>query len=76
MVLVFDKPSNNISILQTKFSDRERHKARRIGLEAVPLVVSLPNADKYRGLTRRPSQEQKGLDERTLMASQQPFHPW
>jgi len=39
-------------------------------------VVSLPNADKYRGLTRRPSQEQKGLDERTLMASQQPFHPW
>jgi hypothetical protein len=37
MVLVFDKPSNNISILQTKFSDRERHKARRIGLEAVPL---------------------------------------
>jgi hypothetical protein len=38
--------------------------------------MSLPNADKYRGLTRRPSQEQKGLDERTLMASQQPFHPW
>ena len=37
MVLVFDKPSNNISILQTKFSNRERHKARRIGLEAVPL---------------------------------------
>ena len=40
------------------------------------LVVSLPNADKYRELTRRPSQEQKGLGERTLMASQQPFHPW
>src|SRR5689334_7611659 len=38
-------------------------------------VMSLPNADKYRGLTRRPSQEQKGLDERTLIASQQPFHP-
>src|SRR5215813_13270312 len=37
MVLVFDKLSNNISILQTKFSDRERYKARRIGLEAVPL---------------------------------------
>src|SRR5215475_2459788 len=37
MVLVFDKPSNNISILQTKLRDRERHKARRIGLEAVPL---------------------------------------
>jgi hypothetical protein len=39
-------------------------------------VVYLPNADKYRGLTRRPSQEQKGLDERALMASQRPFHPW
>src|SRR6266568_6104709 len=31
-------------------------------------VMYLPNADKYRRLTRRPSQEQKGLDERTLMA--------
>ena len=39
-------------------------------------VVYLSNADKYRGLTRRPSQEQKGLDKRTLMASQRPFHPW
>ena len=37
MVLVSDKLSNAISILQTKFGDRERHKARRIGLEAVPL---------------------------------------
>src|SRR5262249_48956957 len=35
-------------------------------------VVYLPNADKYRGLTRRLSQEQKGLDEKTLMASQRP----
>src|SRR5882672_8990825 len=33
-------------------------------------VVYLPNADKYRRLTRRPSQGQKGLDERALMASQ------
>jgi hypothetical protein len=41
-----------------------------------PRVLYLPNADKYRGLTRRPSQEQKGLDERTRMASQRPFHPW
>jgi hypothetical protein len=39
-------------------------------------VVYLPNADKYRGLTRRLSQEQKGLDERTRMASRQPFHSW
>src|SRR2546422_5031504 len=39
-------------------------------------VVYLPTADKYRGLTRRPSKDQKGLDERTLLASQRPFHPW
>jgi hypothetical protein len=38
--------------------------------------VYLPNADKYRGLTRRPLQEQKGLDERALMASQRPSAPW
>src|SRR6266851_1188562 len=37
MVLVAYKPSNNISILQTKFSDREGHEARRVGLEAMPL---------------------------------------
>jgi|RhiMetdeSRZDD1v2_1073273.scaffolds.fasta_scaffold311467_2 hypothetical protein len=39
-------------------------------------AVYLPTADKYRRLTRRPSQEQKGLDERARMASQWPFHPW
>src|SRR2546430_2211299 len=37
MVLVSDKPSNDISILQTKFSDREGHESRRARLEAVPL---------------------------------------
>ena len=37
MVLVSDKPSNDISILLTKFSDREGHEARRARLEAVPL---------------------------------------
>jgi hypothetical protein len=37
MVLVSDKPSNGIGILQTKLSHRERHKARRGGLEAMPL---------------------------------------
>ena len=37
MVLVSDESSNGISILQTKFGDREGHEARRIGLEAVPL---------------------------------------
>jgi hypothetical protein len=37
MVLVSDKPSNNISILQTKLCNREGYKARRVGLETVPL---------------------------------------
>ena len=37
MVLVSDKPSNNIGILQTKFSHREGHEAGRIGVEAMPL---------------------------------------
>src|SRR6266699_7345698 len=37
MALVSDKPSNDISILQTKFSDREGHEARRARLEAMPL---------------------------------------
>jgi len=32
MVLVSDKPSADIGILQTKFSDREGHEARRVGL--------------------------------------------
>src|SRR5215470_14385506 len=40
------------------------------------VVVYLPNADKYRGLTRRPPQGHTGLDERALMASQRPLHPW
>src|SRR5215471_7910896 len=37
MVLVSDKPSNNIGILQTKLRHREGHEARRIGLETMPL---------------------------------------
>src|SRR5438046_9142178 len=37
MVLVSDKPSNAISSLQTKLSHREGHKARRGGLETMPL---------------------------------------
>ena len=37
MVLVSDKPRNDIGILQTKLSHREGHEARRIGLEAMPL---------------------------------------
>jgi hypothetical protein len=37
MVLVSNKPSNDISMLQTKFSYREGHEARRVGLETMPL---------------------------------------
>src|SRR5712691_4245872 len=37
MVLVSYILENPISILQTKFSYREGHEARRIGLEAMPL---------------------------------------
>jgi hypothetical protein len=37
MVLVFDKPSNTIGILQAKLRHREGHKARRGGLETMPL---------------------------------------
>jgi hypothetical protein len=40
------------------------------------LVVYLSPAAKYDRLTRRPSQGQKGLDERAIMASQWPSHPW
>ena len=37
MVLVSYILEKDIGILQTKFSDREGHEARRVGLEAVPL---------------------------------------
>src|SRR5215813_2192854 len=37
MVLVSDKPNNDISILKTKLSHREGYEARRIGEEAMPL---------------------------------------
>jgi hypothetical protein len=42
---------------------------RALAWGATRWVVYLPNADKYRRLTRRPSQGQKGIDERTLLAS-------
>ena len=37
MVLVFYILDNYVSIIQTKFSDREGHEARRVGLETMPL---------------------------------------
>src|SRR5215831_1116825 len=37
MVLVSDKLNNDIGLLQTKLSYREGHKARRVGLQTMPL---------------------------------------
>ena len=37
MVLVSEELSSSIGLLQTKLSHRERHEARRIGLETMPL---------------------------------------
>ena len=39
-------------------------------------VVYLSPADKYHRLTHRPSQGQKGLDERAIMTSPWSAHPW
>jgi hypothetical protein len=39
-------------------------------------VVYLCAADKYRRLTHQLSRDQKGLQERVLMASHQLSHPW
>ena len=39
-------------------------------------AVYLHTADKYHGLTYRPSKDQKVLEERAIMASQQPSAPW
>src|SRR5262245_51385877 len=39
-------------------------------------VVYLSPADKYHRLTHRPSQGQKGLDERAIMTSPWSSHPW
>jgi hypothetical protein len=41
-----------------------------------PAAVYLHPADKYSRLIRRVSSEQKGLDERALLASQRPSPPW
>ena len=41
MVLVTDKPSNGMSILQTKRSDRKGYDARCVGLQTVPLDQDL-----------------------------------
>ena len=47
-----------------------------VWLSSVRWAVYLSPADKSHRLTRRLSQEQKGLEERALMASQRPSAPW
>src|SRR5882672_7455949 len=44
--------------------------------DAMQGVVYLSPADKYHRLTRRLSQEQKGLEERVIVASPPPSEPW
>jgi len=50
--------------------------SQRYTAETPRLVVYLHTADKYHRLTRRLSQEQKGLEERALMASPRLSHSW
>ena len=45
MVLVSYILDNYISILQTKFSNRERHETRRVGLETMPLDEHIEGGD-------------------------------
>ena len=52
--------------------ERGNRRYRKMQKRAVYLAA----AAKYRRLTHRLSQEQKGLDERALMASQRPSPPW
>ena len=48
MVLVSDKPSNNIGILQTNLRHREGHEARRGGLEPMPLDQHIESGHRER----------------------------
>src|SRR3989441_3918833 len=56
MVLVFYTPNNNISILQTKLSNREGYEARRVGKEAMPLDEHIEggHGERESGLKIRP----------------------
>src|SRR5438094_7918667 len=48
MVLVSYRLHNSTSILQTKFSDREGHEARRMRLEAMPLDEHIESGHRKR----------------------------
>ena len=49
--------------------------ATSLTARAGPYMYLSP-ADKYHRLTHRPSQGQKGLDERAIMTSPWSSHPW
>src|SRR5437870_13316553 len=57
MVLVFYMLDSYIRILQTKFSDREGHEARRMGLETIPLDPDIEggHGERPARLKRRPA---------------------
>jgi hypothetical protein len=75
MVLVAYILDHYISILQTQFSERERHEARRLGLEPMPLDQHIPDGHGERepGVEIRPAPMQNLCE----MADQrQPGEPW
>jgi len=64
MVLVSDKPSNDIGILQTKLSHREGHEARRVGLETMPLDQPIEgcHGERQTGFEIRPDPRHRLLE--------------
>src|SRR5215510_14381582 len=88
MLLVSYKLDTHSSILQTKFSDREGHEARRVGLEAVPLdqhiegghgegqarlkIGPAPMHHLFQTMVRQKANTQRGLE----MVCWLPNTPW
>jgi hypothetical protein len=62
--------------VQVRLFPEEIEAVDAFAAELSQQVVYLSPADKYHRLTRRPSQGQKGIDERALMVSQRPSEPW
>ena len=67
-------------VLETEAGQRNVHLYLQGLLSHLPgknaEVVSLHTADKYHRLTRRLSQDQKVLEGKAIMVSQQPSAPW
>ena len=71
--LTWSKPGVTIPSMPAKPRRRRTSELKPI---AGLTVVYLSPADKYHRLTHRPSQGQKGLDERAIMTSPWSSHPW